>query len=474
MSAVLENLPSVSQQPALDYAAFLQAKSQVGDRDGFKPTFIPDAAFDFQAAMIDWACWQGRGALFEDCGLGKTLQELAWAQNVVQHTNGDVLLKTPMAVSKQVLAEAEKFGIEAHVSRDGKVHRGITITNYERLHLFNPHDFVGTVDDESSILKNFAGARRAQITEFDRHMRYRLHGTATAAPNDYTELGTSSEALGYLGYVDMLNRFFKNDLNNSSTGRGFMGSDNKWRLKGHAEEPFWRWVCSWARALRRPSDLGFDDSRFNLPELREVEHLVHAETLADGMLFAAPAVGLQEQREERRRTIRERCERVAELVAARDCSVSWCQLNDEGDLLETLIPGAKQIKGTQGEEEREEIYDAFLSGQVTKLVIKDSIGAFGLNWQHCAHTTLFPSHSYERYYQQVRRFWRFGQQRPVDVDIVGTEGDRGTLQNQQRKAAQADAMFSALVQHMNAALHVARPTAYSNPLSIPEWLRSVA
>jgi hypothetical protein len=453
-----------------DYEDFLREKAQIDTRDGFAPIWIPDCAFDFQAAMIEWACWQGRGALLEDCGLGKTLQELVWAENVVRKTNGNVLVKTPMAVSKQVKAEADKFGIEVHVSRDGKLRRGINVTNYERLHLFSPNDFVGTVDDESSILKNFAGARRAEITEFDRRMRYRLHGTATAAPNDYTELGTSSESLGYLGYIDMLNRFFKNDLNNSSTGRGFMGSENKWRFKGHAEEPFWRWVCSWARAIRRPSDLGFDDAKFVLPPLREVEHLVSANTLGDGMLFAMPAVGLQEQRDERRRTITERCEKVAQLVQGRDRSVSWCQLNDEGDLLETLIPGARQIKGTQCEEEREEIYDAFLSGEVTKLVIKDSIGAFGLNWQHCAHTTLFPSHSYERYYQCIRRFYRFGQERPVDVDIVGTEGDSGVLKNQQRKAAKADEMFSALVAHMNAAMAIERAQVFAQPQELPAWL----
>jgi hypothetical protein len=268
----------------------------------------------------------------------------------------------------------------------------------------------------------------------------------------------------------MLNRFFKNDLNNSSTGRGFMGSENKWRFKGHAEEAFWRWVCSWARAIRRPSDLGFDDARFVLPPLSETEHLVSANTLGDGMLFAAPAVGLQEQREERRRTIRERCEKVAQLVEFSDRSVSWCQLNDEGDLLESLIDGARQIKGTQSEEEREEIYDAFLAGQVTKLVIKDSIGAFGLNWQHCAHTTLFPTHSYERYYQSIRRFWRFGQERAVRVDIVGTEGDSGVLKNQQRKAAQADQMFSALVSHMNAAMVIDRAQSFTQSQELPAWL----
>lgn len=453
-----------------NYSDFLYAKAHLDTRDGFEPIWMPDCMFDFQASMVEWALRQGRAALFEDCGLGKTLQELVWGENVVRKTNGRVLLGTPMAVSKQVAREAEKFGVEVHVSRDGKLKPGINVTNYERLHLFNPGDFEGFIGDESSILKSYAGARRAEITEFARRMRYRLLGTATAAPNDYTELGTSSEALGHLGHIDMLNRFFKNDLNNSSTGRGFMGSENKWRFKGHAEEPFWRWVCSWARAIRRPSDLGFDDAAFKLPPLHEAEHLVSANTLGDGMLFAMPAVGLQEQRDERKRTIRERCEKVAELVAARDVSVSWCHLNEEGDLLQTLIEGAAQIKGTQGEEEREEIYEGFRLGQIKKLVIKDSIGGFGLNWQHCAHTTLFPSHSYERYYQCVRRFYRFGQQRQVDVDVVATEGDLGVLKNMQRKAARADAMFSALVSHMNAAMAINRAQAFTTTQELPAWL----
>lgn len=454
----------------MDYIDFLKAKAQIGTRDGFEPIWMPDCLFDFQASMVEWALLTGRGALFEDCGLGKTLQELVWAENVVRKTNGNVIVQAPNAVAQQIVREAEKFGIEARVSRDGKVHRGITVTNYERLHLFNPHDFVGSVLDESSILKSFDGARRGQITDFMRKQRYRLPATATAAPNDYTELGTTSEALGYLGHMDMLNRFFKNDLNNSSTGRGFMGAENRWRFKGHAEQPFWRWVCSWARAIRRPSDLGFDDARFVLPALVEAEHLVDASELADGMLFALPAVGLREQREERRRTVQERCEKVAELVAGPGESVSWCHLNEEGDLLEQVIDGARQIKGTQSEEEREEIYEAFRLGQLKKLVIKDSIGAFGLNWQHCAHTTLFPSHSYERYYQCVRRFWRFGQQRPVRVDIVATEGERGVLANVQRKARNADAMFSALVAQMNAALAIDRASAITTNQEIPAWL----
>lgn len=454
----------------MEYAEFLQAKAQIGTRDGFAPIWMPDCLFDFQAAMIEWALLAGRGALFEDCGLGKTLQELVWAENVVRKTNGNVIVQAPNAVAQQIAREAEKFGIEARVSRDGKVHRGITITNYERLHLFNPHDFVGSVLDESSILKSFDGARRGQITDFMRKQRYRLPATATAAPNDYTELGTTSEALGYLGHMDMLNRFFKNDLNNSATGR-MRGEVIKWRFKGHAEQPFWRWVCSWARAIRRPSDLGFDDSRFVLPPLHEVEHLVEADSIGEGLLFAMPAVGLREQREERRRTVRERCEKAASLVnATGQPALVWCHLNDEGDLLEQLIPDAVQVSGKDGDEAKEERLLAFADGKARVLITKPKIGAWGLNFQHCNHIVDFPSNSFEQRYQGVRRCWRFGQTRPVTVDTVTTEGERGVVKNMQRKAAQADSMFSALVAEMNTALAIERASHFTKQQEVPAWL----
>ena len=453
------------------YEQFLRGKGQLDGTYGFEPLWVPDFLFPFQAAMVEWSLRKGRAALFEDCGLGKGLQELVWAENVVRHANANVLIKAPLAVAGQLAREAEKFGIEAHYSRDGHIKRGINITNYERLHLFDAGDFAGSANDESSILKNFDGARRGQITEFDRKLPYRLLGTATAAPNDYIELGTSSEALGYLGHMDMLNRFFKNDLNNSSTGRGYMGASNRWRFKGHAETPFWRWVCSWARAMRRPSDLGFDDGAFVLPGLDEVEHLVDAERLADGMLFALPAAGLHEEREERRRTLRERCERAASLIVGTgQPAVAWCDLNDEGDLLERLIPGAVQVSGKDSDEAKEEKLLAFSDGHIRVLVTKQKIAGFGMNWQHCAHMTDFPSHSYEGYYQKVRRFLRFGQCSRVRVDIVTTEGGRGALANMQRKAVQADAMFDALVSQMTSAEAIARAQAFTKTQEIPAWL----
>jgi hypothetical protein len=453
----------------MQYLDFLHRKAQLEGNHGFAPRGLPSSLFDFQAALVEWACLKGRAAIFADCGLGKTLMELCWADQVVRHgQGGNVLLLTPLAVTHQIAEESEKFGIDAGVSRTGAVRRGITITNYEKLHLFNPGDFAGVVCDESSILKSYDGATRGLITAFMRKLPYRLLATATAAPNDYIELGTSSEALGYLGHMDMLNRFFRNDQNNSATGRS-RGEVIKWRLKGHAELPFWRWVCSWARAARRPSDLGFDDSAFELPRLIEREHLVVPDTIAEGMLFALPAVGLKEQRDERRRTVRERCERVAALVQDTGEPV-WCHLNDEGDELARAIRGALQVSGKDTDERKEEKLLAFAHGQARVLITKPSIGAWGLNFQHCNHITFFPSHSFEQYYQGVRRCWRFGQRRPVTVDIVTTEGERGVLANLQRKAAQADRMFSNLVAQMNAAQAIDRSARFDSDMRIPQWL----
>lgn len=454
----------------MNYREFLDHKAQLGGDHGFAPVKLPSWLFDFQSALVEWALRKGRAAVFADCGLGKTAIELVWADNVVRKTGGNVLLLTPLAVTQQIARDAEKFDIGAKVSRDGTVHNGITVTNYEKLHLFNASEFVGVACDESSILKSYSGATRGAITTFARKLPYRLLATATAAPNDFTELGTSSEALGYLGHMDMLGRFFKNDLNNSASGR-FAGEVIKWRLKGHAELPFWRWVCSWARAVRRPSDLGFDDARFVLPPLNEAEHIVDIDTPADGMLFALPAAGLDEQREERRRTMAERCQRVADLVNnTGQPALVWCHLNDEGAELAKRIPEAIEVSGSDSDDKKEDKLLAFADGRARVLITKPKIGAWGLNYQHCNHVTFFPSHSFEQYYQGVRRCWRFGQERPVQVDIVTTEGERGVLSNLQRKAAQADKMFSNLVAQMNAAQAIDRMATFTKKQELPAWL----
>jgi hypothetical protein len=458
---------------AEEYGAYLERKAQRSDQSGFEPVVIPEKAFDFQKSLIDWAVRKGRSAIFADCGLGKSLMELTFADNVVRKTNGNVLLLTPIAVGTQMVLEAEKFGISAKRSRSGQVHRGITITNYEQLEKFNPSDFQGIVGDESSILKNFDGKTKELLTQFSRKIPYRLLATATAAPNDFIELGTSSEALGYLGHMDMLGKFFINDQNNIATNRrGRFSEATKWRLKGHAHDAFWRWVTSWARAIRSPSDLGFSDDGYHLPEF--VENHVEIKDIDrsdQGTLFAMPAVGLKEQRDERKATVEHRCEKAAELALSKDdFSVIWCNLNEEGDLLERLIPGSVQVSGRDSDDSKEEKLVGFTQGKFKYLVIKPKIGAWGLNWQHCARTQFFPTHSYEQYYQAMRRFWRFGQNRTVVADIVYTDGDAAMIGNLARKQRQAEEMFKRLVAEMNNSLSVRKNTTFGNAMEVPSWL----
>lgn len=458
-----------------EYAKFLKKRSHEFGQSGFAPTYMPGALMDFQSHLVDWSTRMGRSAIFADCGLGKTLMQLVWAENVARHTNGRVLVLSPLAVGAQTVREGDKFDIEVHRSRDGYLPGKIIVTNYERLHYFDPADFAGCVCDESSILKNFDGKYRAQITEFMKKMSFRLLCTATAAPNDYTELGTSSEALGVMGFMDMLGRFFKNDQNpTSDTRRKWArtgGLPPKWRFKHHAESVFWRWVSSWARAVRSPEDLGMPPQPgLSLPRLLEREHIVAASRPADGMLFTLPAVGLYEQREERRNTIVERCDTASGLVSGSDSAVLWCHLNAEGDYLEKAVDGAVQVCGGQTDDEKEEKLMAFMNGEARVLVTKPMCAGFGLNMQHCAHMTFFPSHSYEQYYQSVRRCWRFGQKRQVVVDVVSTEGESQVMKNLQRKAEAADRMFSALVKHMNSATTISGDEGGGINAEVPTWL----
>jgi hypothetical protein len=454
------------------YGAFLDRRAQDGDRDGFEPVWMPDFLFPFQAALVGWAIRQGRAAIFADCGLGKTPMQLVWAENIRRASGRPVLIVTPLAVGLQSEAEAAKFGIEAAISRDGTIRSPITITNYERLHHFDRTQFGGVVCDESSAIKSFDGVRRSLVTDFLRKMPYRLLCTATAAPNDYIELGTSSEALGHLGYMDMLSRFFTNKIKTSAGYHGKWRSNalHEFRFKGHAEEAFWRWVSSWARAMRRPSDLGFDDDGFRLPALEQREHVVTARRPRDGALFDMPANGLRELREEQRRTIGERVERAAQLLADADSAVAWCQLNAESEMLTKLIDGAVEVRGSDPAEQKEETLAAFGRGEIRVLVTKPIIGAWGLNWQHCNQMTFFPSHSYEQYYQAVRRSWRFGQKRPVLVDLITTEGGSSVLKSLERKTEQADRMFDALVAHMCDALAIRRTDDYDQEVQVPQWL----
>jgi hypothetical protein len=474
----------------MKYQEFLQRKSQLNGDYGFDPVWMPGNLFDFQKSLVEWACRKGRAAIFADCGLGKTPMQLTWAENVARKTDGKVLILTPLAVAFQTVKEGEKFGIEVKHRREGlQAGDRIVVTNYERLHYFRPDDFAGVVCDESSILKHYTGATQKQVTRFMAKTPFRLLCTATAAPNDYVELGTSSEALGELTNSEMLTRFFRycddkrqkkemRDLELDERKGQYFGklsyrvaqTIGQWRLKHHAVQSFWRWVASWARACRMPSDLGYSDNGFILPQLVERNHVIKPDTPPIGFLFCVPAVGLGEEREERKRTLKERCEFAVQLAKHERSVVVWCHTNAEGDLLERLIPDSKQVAGRTPDDEKESIYDDFANGNLRALVIKPKIGAWGLNWQHCSHVVTFASHSYEQYYQSVRRCWRFGQKSPVTVDVIATEGEKRVMDNMTRKAHQADAMFAVLVKEMLQSQQVKLVNEYTRKEEIPSWL----
>lgn len=497
------------------YDEFLQKKMQAGGKYGFTPHFLPDFLFDFQSALVTWAVEKGKAAMFADCGMGKTIMELVWATNVLEKTQKPVLILTPFSVSFQVAKEAEKFGLQGQVSRDGSVYP-ITISNYERLHYFNAADFSGVVCDESSCIKHFTGATQKAVTRFMAKTPYRLLCTATPSPNDYHELGTSSEALGELGYSDMLTRFFVMDdkkrtlINDVKLARGANSGNHfaklayrvaqqisQWRMKAHAEEFFWQWICSWARACRMPEDLGFDDGAFVLPPLNERHHLVHANTPGEGMLFQLPAFGLKEERDERKRTITERCTLAANLVDHNGLAVVWCHLNSEGDTLESLIPYSIQVQGADDEDYRVAVTEWFLgqrclcddrrfahrvkAWEATQgchcgslsghrvLISKPSIFGWGLNLQACNHVVTFVSHSYEAYYQSIRRCWRFGQTKPVTVDIISTKGEEHVKDNMLRKAVAAREMFQKIVGYMNQSREISTKKS-TKAMEAPSWL----
>jgi len=476
----------------VSYQEFIRDKGQGAVNIGFDPLWMPDFLFDFQRSLVEWAIQKGRAAIFADCGMGKTAMQLTWAENVVLHTGKPVLIVTPLAVSKQTEREAIKFGLTATRSQDGSHRGGIVVTNYERLDNFNSSDFAGVVCDESSILKSFSGSTRKSITRFMSKLPYRLLCTATAAPNDYVELGTSSEALGELNYSEMLRRFFaqlddkgqKREQKLQEQAETIIEADpsyyqklayrvaqtiGQWRLRHHAVTAFWRWVASWARACRRPSDLGFSDRDFILPVLTETDHVIEAKSAPPGMLFTVPAFGGHEERQERKRTIGERTEYVASLTNHDRQAVVWCHTNDEADRLVDAIDGAEQVAGTTSDEERERIYDEFATGSLRVLVIKPKIGAWGMNWQNCNHVVTYASHSYEQYYQSVRRCWRFGQKRPVQLDVVATEGEIRVLGNMRAKGKRADDMFAKLVEQMNRAVRIERQDIYTGELELPKW-----
>ncbi len=457
----------------MSYAELLDSKRHKPANHGIEPRWMPDAMFDFQKFVAEYAIRKGRCAVFLDTGLGKTIIELTTAVNYHEHTGKPVLILTPLAVAFQFIKEAAKFGIDSiEYSKDGKHNAKIVVCNYERLDKFNADDFGAVILDESSILKNFDGAIKAQVTSFMRLVKYRFLFTATPSPNDFIELGTSSEALGYMGFTDMLTKFFSNNEVTISP----MNIGTEWILKGHARTAFFEWVSSWSVSMRKPSDLGFDDARHVLPSMHLRHHMVKNEEnlVVNGQvqLFNQVAKTMPEILSEQRSTVKSRCAQAVALSDGHDASVYWCNRNEEGDLLARLDTEAKQISGSMDIEEKEELLMAFASGQVKRLITKPKITAFGLNWQHCAHTVFFPTFSYEQYYQAIRRFWRFGQQREVIVDLVYSDGQKRVIDSLVAKAEKANELFSKL----NASINTNYRTSvkeFDKPVQLPTFLTAV-
>ncbi|RKZ99068.1 MAG: helicase [Gammaproteobacteria bacterium] len=444
----------------MNYHQFIKTKERNIQPSGFSDDVSGYGLFDFQEHLTSWALEQGKSAIFADCGLGKTPMQLVWADRIARKF-GKVLIVSPLAVSDQTVREAKKFGIDGvKRSKNGDTYR-ITVTNYERLHYFSPDEFSGIVCDESSILKNYAGKTRQAITDFMQKIPYRLLCTATPAPNDYMELGTSCEALSIMRRVEMLAMYF---IHNS-------GSTQAWDLKGHAADVFWRFMALWSRAMRKPSDLGFDDGDFILPELKHNLITVKSKPL-HGDLFPVEALTLNDQRAERRSTLDDRCKAVADIANSNDDSfLAWCSLNAESDCLTKYINGAVSVSGSDSDDEKERKMMEFSDGTIRCLVTKPKISGFGLNWQHCNQMSFFPSHSHEQYYQAVRRCWRFGQENDVTVNIVTSEGEIAVLENMRRKEVAANAMFDSIIKHMtNAIKNIDNTYKPNRKMEIPAWL----
>lgn len=429
-----------------DYGAFLERKRIVSAPAGFDiaEEDLNPLLFPFQRDVVRWALRRGRAAIFADCGMGKSAMQLEWANHVYAHcatpSRDKVLVLAPLAVAEQTVREGRKFDIPVvHARTAADLQPGINITNYERLHYFNPEDFIGIVLDESSILKGFGGQMRKEITDFARAIPYRLACTATPAPNDLVELTNHAEFLEIMTGKEIIALFFTQDGNTT----------HAWRLKGHAKKDFWKWMASWSVALRRPSDLGYSDDGFILPPLNMHQVTVPSPP-SQYTLFPVEALTLEDRRIARRESLPERVKAAAELVNASDEQwVVWCDLNAEGEALVKAIPGAVEVQGSDDPEYKERAMLDFAEGKIRVLVTKPSIAGHGLNWQNC-HNTVFVglSDSFEQLYQAVRRFYRFGQTKPVEVYLITAETEGAVVKNIERKERQATDMMDSIVAQM--------------------------
>lgn len=426
----------------MNYEDFVKQKRRAEVATGHNPEFLNEHLFDFQQAIVSWAVRRGRAAIFADTGLGKTLMQLSWADEVARHTGGSVLVLAPLAVSEQTIEQGATFGIEVRRVPHGESpsEPGIWITNYERMDAIDFSELHGVVIDESSILKAHDGKTRSRIIQSCQSVPYRLSCTATPSPNDFEELGNQCEFLGVMTRTEMLATYFVNDTGDTGT----------WRLKGWGQSRFWEWMGTWAVVLRNPSDIGFDGSRYVLPEPRYIEHVVDSEYKGDD-LFGKPAMTLQERRKAQRDSIEDRCKALAELVNSQTDEpwLIWCHLNDEAELLQSLIPGSVNVQGSDKPEFKAEKMMDFSHGKLRVLISKPKICGYGMNWQHCARMAFVGiDDSFEKFYQAVRRCYRFGQNRNVEVHIFVAESEGQILQNIKRKEEKHHEMSANMIDHM--------------------------
>ncbi len=453
----------------MGYTDFIKTKELKFESVGFVPSEkLNSYLFDWQRDIVTWALKKGRACLFEDCGLGKTIQQLEWANQVVLNTGRSVLILAPLAVSEQTIREGQKFGIKVIEYCGETEHPVIQINNYEQLHNIDPSIFSGIVLDESSILKSFSGKYRNLIIDSFRTTPFKLACSATPSPNDYMELGNHAEFLGVMSYSEMLSMFFINDS----------GDVGKWRLKKHAKEKeFWKWLASWAIMITSPADIGYDSFGFDLPPLRFIEHKIPYIGKNIGF-FVELAQTMPDRRQVRKESIKKRCEKVAEIVnASNEQWVIWCDLNAESSMLSNLIHNSKEIHGGTDYELRKKWMLGFSEGSVQKLITKPSIGGFGMNWQNC-HNIIYTglSDSWEKFYQSSRRVWRFGQLQSVNCHIVFEEREGKVIQNIKRKDKQAIHMMKSMVLATNeltkSNLKKIEEPKLNNykPVILPKWI----
>ncbi len=458
----------------MGYVDFLERKRILDPMTGISGDIeVPDFMFPHQGDISKWSLRRGRAAVFAGTGLGKTVMELVWSQKVIEHTNKPVLILAPLAVSQQHIREANKFGLAAHLVKDqSEVTKGINITNYQKIEHFDLSAFGGVCLDESSILKSTTGHYRNKLIDDCREIPFRLAATATPSPNDFMELGNHAEFLGVMKYTDMLATFFTHDA----------GETQKWRLKGHAENEFWKWMASWAVMLRKPSDLGYANDGYDLPPLIPHEHRVRKSfesSIETGMLFPIEASTMQERLAARRDTVDERVAYAASITPTDRPFVWWCNLNSESEGLAKAIPGSVEVRGSDSDESKERKLADFTDGKVRVLITKPSICAHGMNWQHCADTGFVGlNDSFEQIYQAVRRFWRFGQTKTVNYHFIAAETEGAVVANIKRKERDADRMAASMVLHMadlssQAVRGMVRDRPDYNPeqpMQIPSWM----